>query len=95
MAHWAIANAHGPHINYPIVPPAAAEVAWKELALAQQYAANATPVEKALIDALARRYANPQPKIARPLDQAYADAMREVWKAYPKDATSARSSRSR
>jgi tetratricopeptide (TPR) repeat protein len=85
MAHWAISLAHGPHINYPIVPPAAAEVAWKELALAQQYAANATPVEKALIDALARRYANPQPEDRMPLDQAYADAMREVWKAYPKD----------
>ena len=31
MAHWGIALASGPHINYPLVPPAAAELAWKEL----------------------------------------------------------------
>src|SRR5580765_1956663 len=31
MAHWGIALASGPHINYPLVPPPAAERAWKEL----------------------------------------------------------------
>src|ERR1044072_8043219 len=35
MAHWGIALASGPHINYPLVPPPAAERAWKELKLAQ------------------------------------------------------------
>ncbi|MBA2242012.1 MAG: hypothetical protein H0W04_03855 [Chthoniobacterales bacterium] len=86
MAHWGIALASGPHINFPFVPPPAAELAWKELALAQQHAAKGTPVEKALIEALGRRYANPQPEDRTPLDLAYADAMREVWKAYPQDA---------
>ena len=43
-------------------------------------------MEKALIEALAHRYANPQPDDRGPLDRAYADAMREVWKAYPQDA---------
>lgn len=85
MAHWAIALASGPHINYPLVPPPAAELAWKELTLAQQYAAKTSPVEQALIEALGHRYANPQPEDRAPLDRAYADAMREVWKAYPKD----------
>src|SRR6266480_2256970 len=33
MAHWCIAYASGPHINFPIVPPPAAELAWKELKL--------------------------------------------------------------
>jgi tetratricopeptide (TPR) repeat protein len=42
-------------------------------------------VEQALIGALAKRYANPQPDDRGPLDQAYADAMREVWKMYPSD----------
>jgi tetratricopeptide (TPR) repeat protein len=85
MAHWAIALAAGPHINYPMVPPPMAELAWKELTLAQQFANKASPVERALIEALGHRYANPQPEDRAPLDHAYADAMREVWKAYPKD----------
>jgi hypothetical protein len=42
-------------------------------------------VEGALIDALAKRYASPQPEDRIPLDRAYADAMREVWKKFPKD----------
>ncbi|MBA3272775.1 MAG: hypothetical protein H0T11_02745 [Chthoniobacterales bacterium] len=86
IAHWGTALAAGPHINYPLVPPAMAELAWQELALAKQHADKASVVERALIDALSHRYANPQPEDRAPLDQAYADAMREVWKQYPKDS---------
>jgi len=85
MAHWGIALASGPHINFPMVPPPAAELAWKELQLAQQNTGKASPVERALIEALSHRYANPQPEDRSPLDRAYADAMREVWKTYPND----------
>ena len=85
IAHWGIALACGPHINAMAVPPSAAELAWKELGLAQKNAVNAEPVEQALIDALAKRYANPQPEDRSGLDRAYADAMREVWKKYPED----------
>jgi tetratricopeptide (TPR) repeat protein len=85
MAHWGVALACGPHINSMAVPPPAADIAWKELELAQKNAGNASPVERALIDALAKRYANPQPEDRSGLDRAYADAMREVWKKYPKD----------
>src|SRR4051812_34396550 len=41
MAHWAIALANGPHINFPMVPPPAAEEAWAELALARKNAEHA------------------------------------------------------
>ena len=85
MAHWGVALACGPHINSIAVPAAAAELAWKELELAQKNAGNASPVERALIGALAKRYANPQPEDRSGLNRAYADAMREVWKEYPKD----------
>ena len=85
MAHWGVALACGPHINSMVVPPAEAELAWKELGLAQKNEANASPVERALIDALAKRYANPQPEDRSGLDRAYANAMREVWKEYPND----------
>lgn len=85
MAHWAIALAAGPHINFPLVPPPAAELAWKELGLAQKHAAQASAVEHDLIDALSARYANPQPDDRSPLDRAYAEAMRRVWQAHPAD----------
>ena len=85
MAHWGIALASGPHINFPLVPPPAAELAWAELTLAQQHTAEASPVERDLIAALGKRYANPQPEDRSKLDLAYADAMREVWKKYPDD----------
>ncbi len=86
MAHWGIALACGPHINLAVVPTPAAGLAWKEINLAKKNAANASPVEQALIDALAKRYASPQPEDRTPLDRAYADAMREVWKKFPNDA---------
>src|SRR5262245_59743292 len=85
MAHWGVALAAGPHINYALVPPPMAELAWKEVTLAKQYASNASEVEQALIEALSKRYAYPQPEDRSALDQAYADTMREVWKRYPDD----------
>jgi tetratricopeptide (TPR) repeat protein len=85
MAHWGVALANGPHINVPMVPPPAAEEAWKSITLAQKYAAKATPVERDLIAALATRFANPQPADRTPLDRAYADAMRKAWASHPKD----------
>lgn len=85
MAHWGIALANGPHINVPMVPPPAAEEAWSELELARRHAPKTTAVERELIQALAARYANPQPEDRTPLDQAYADAMRKVWKTFPND----------
>jgi tetratricopeptide (TPR) repeat protein len=85
MAHWGIALACGPHINLTAVPPPAAELAWKELQLAQQNAEHASSVERDLIEALSHRYADPQPQDRAPLDQAYADAMRTVWQKYPND----------
>lgn len=85
MAHWGVALAAGPHINYALVPPPMAELAWKELTLAKEYASNGSEVERALIEALSKRYAYPQPENRSPLDQAYADAMREVWKKFQND----------
>ena len=85
MAHWGIALANGPHINFPMMLPPMIEEAWAELQLAQKYASTANPADQALIAALATRYANPQPEDRSALDLAYANAMREVWKKFPKD----------
>ena len=77
----------GPHINNPVVPPARAKAAWEALLKAQAAAvAKASEPERQLIDALSRRYADPQPDDRKPLDEAYAAAMRKVWRANPTDA---------
>ncbi len=49
--------------------------------------------EQELIAALAHRYADPQPEDRKPLDEAYAKAMREVWQRHPDDADIGRSLR--
>ena len=86
MAWWGVAIAHGPHINNPVVPPEQAKAAWQALATAREVAAGASETEQELIAALAHRYADPQPDDRKPLDEAYARAMREVWQRHPDDA---------
>jgi tetratricopeptide (TPR) repeat protein len=86
MPYWGISIANGPHINNPAVDEAHAKAAWKALTEARQRVAKATPVEQALIEALGKRYANPHPDDRKPLDEAYAGAMRKVWQAFPDDA---------
>ena len=86
MAFWGIAYANGPHINNPQVDEEHAAAAWAALQRAQAAAGKASPVEQALIGALAKRYANPQPADRGPLDAGYAEAMRRVRADFPRDA---------
>ncbi len=84
MAYWGLALANGPHINNMAVPPEREKAAFEALAKARTLGGSA--VEKALIEALSTRYADPQPADRTALNQAYANAMRTAWKTYPKDA---------
>jgi len=86
MAYWGLAVAHGPHYNNLSVPPQHAKGAWEALTKARELSQPCTAAEKALIGALGKRYANPQPEDRKPLDKAYSDALREVWKQFPHDA---------
>jgi tetratricopeptide (TPR) repeat protein len=86
MASWGVAVANGPHINNPVVPEDRAKAAFEAQVQAKALAAGASPVERALIEALAARYALPPPEDRKPLEQAYADAMRKVWLAFPRDS---------
>ena len=86
MAYWGIAVANGPHINNPMVDSTHAAAAWEALTQAQSRAGGAKDAERALIEAAGKRYADPQPADRRPLEEAYAAAMREVWRAHPRDA---------
>lgn len=88
MAWWGISLVLGPNINAGMpedAVPKAHEAIQKAIALKE----HASPVERALIDALAKRYA-PEPVEDRSaLNQAYADAMREVVKQFPDDQDAA------
>ncbi len=86
MAWWGIALANGPHINNAALDAEHAQAAWEALGRARELATGASSVERALIDALAHRYSADFGAERAPLDRAYADAMRRVWHANPKDA---------
>lgn len=86
MAWWGLAVANGPHINKPVVPEDRARAAWEAIEKARACRNLATGVELELIDAQARRFAADPSADRKPLDEAYAAAMRQVWQAHPDDA---------
>jgi tetratricopeptide (TPR) repeat protein len=86
MAWWGIALCNGPHINNPTMDPDHSRAAWEALAKARDLESNATPTERAMIEALAKRYAEKPPEDRGPLDAAYAEAMRGLWRENPEDA---------
>lgn len=86
MAHWGIATANGPHINNPVVDAPKATMAWDALQRAKRYAKRGTSIEQALIRATERRFVKQQLADRSKLDRDYANAMRSVWRRYPKDA---------
>lgn len=85
MAYWGIAYAWGPHINNPEMDEMANEKAHEALSTALTRLNGATPLERQLVEALRHRYAMPAPADRMPLNQAYASAMREIWRAHPQD----------
>lgn len=88
MCYWGIALAHGPNINAPMEPDAAAP-AWAAVQRSIELAPNVTPVERALIRALAERYSGDPPADRAPLDLAYARAMASVVERFPDDGEAA------
>jgi tetratricopeptide (TPR) repeat protein len=84
MCYWGIAYALGPNINVPM-DTAAVRPAYQALQQALKYSDDATPNERAYIEALSQRY-SPAPTTDRvALDSAWAKAMGLVSYAYPKD----------
>lgn len=84
LCAWGEALVLGPNINKPM-DPADAPVAWEALQRALALRAGAAPVDRALIDALAFRYAEAPAEDRSALDRAYADAMRGVAQSFPED----------
>lgn len=82
ICYWGEALVLGHNINAPMAE-SSVEPAFAAIAKAQVLAAGATPLEQALIAALAARY-SPDPKADRtPLNKAYAEAMTKVYQRYP------------
>ena len=81
---WGQALVLGPNINLPM-DPATASNATALARRAAQLAAHATPADRALIEALQARYADPAPDHRKPLDLAYAEAMAKVVRDFPGD----------
>lgn len=84
MCWWGEALVYGPNINAAMDPTRNAQVV-ATIAQAQKLAGQATPVERALIDALSRRYSADSSAQRPALDRAYADAMFKVAAAFPKN----------
>ena len=85
MAYWGMAYAWGPNINNMLIEPPQMAQADLAVRIARLHAQDASPLEKALIDALDSRYATPLPEDRSNLNQAYADAMREVHAQFGDD----------
>lgn len=88
MCYWGVALALGPNINAPMDAAVVPET-YQALQKALELAPNASKVEQAYIQALAKRYAPEPVKDRTRLDQAYADAMRQLSRRYPDDLDAA------
>jgi len=94
MAHWGLAHAIGPYYNGPwvrLVEPQRSRMLARAHGITRhaiELAAVASPVEQALVGALAVRFGsdeNDDQDVFDAWDDAYADAMREVYQAFPDD----------
>jgi hypothetical protein len=88
MCYWGVALTVGPNYNLPFMAQSRAKVAWEAQRSAQDKASGATPVERALIDALSKRYPSADAldsTNSAPVLSAYAKAMGTVAKRFPDD----------
>lgn len=84
MAYVGLALANGPHINRWAMTSLQTKEAWRALQLGKK-AKHASPLERELFAAVQKRYVQEERKERKDLNQAYADAMRDLWTRYPKD----------
>jgi pimeloyl-ACP methyl ester carboxylesterase/tetratricopeptide (TPR) repeat protein len=82
IARWGEAMTLSPNLN-AAMSPEHARLARAAILEASRLAADAGPMERALIDALARRFAASLTAPRAPLDRAYADAMARVAADHP------------
>ena len=86
MSFWGYAYVLGPNYNAGMEPDNY-ERAYKAIQKALKLTANASEKEKALINALSKRYVAKAMQDRRSLDRAYSEAMMNVVKKFPNDNT--------
>lgn len=88
MAWWGVAMAASPAYNHPVMNEDRKKRAWSATVKARGCLDHLTPVEQALIKALAKRIIEPNAKIPdrATLNKAYAEAMQAVWREFPNDS---------
>ncbi len=86
MTYWGQAYALGPNINDALPDEERRMKSYEALQKAKQHSANATPKEKAMIEALSVRYSKDPKAELQELNLAYMAAMKKLYKNYPEDA---------
>lgn len=89
MAWWGVALASGPHINNPVMSAEQSSRAWDAIQKALALKNVGNYVEDQLVEALATRYAENPPADRKPLNEAYAAAMKGVYELDINDADNA------
>lgn len=79
MPWWGIAYANGMHINNSEVTEAQWEAGYEASQRALALLDNETPLEQALVRAVSKRTAWPAPAEQRPYDEAFMEAMKQVY----------------
>jgi len=85
MAFWGFSYVLGPNYNAGMEPDNY-ERAYAAIQRAASLSANCTNKEKALIQALAKRYPAQPVDDRRPFDEAYSTALKQVHERFPDDA---------
>jgi tetratricopeptide (TPR) repeat protein len=85
MCFWGEAFALGPNINAPMVESNNAD-AWAATKAALSRLDGVSPIERALIEAMAKRYSEAWPEARAPYDLAFAEAMEQIAEAFPDNA---------
>ena len=88
MAYWGVAEAVGPNYNDPASDDRF-KAAHDAIQKAVDLETNASPTEKAYIEAMAKRFPADPKADRRKAAEDYRDAMREVVKQYPDDLDAA------
>lgn len=90
MPHWGLALSIGPNYNDTAVDEARARATYTAVQDAQARAAAGTARERAYVDAIARRYASPDPASDwKKFHLDYSHAMRDMVRTYPDDLDAA------
>ncbi|MBS1562905.1 MAG: hypothetical protein JST39_00895 [Bacteroidetes bacterium] len=84
MAWWGFAYVLGPNYNAGMEKDNF-DRAFNAITKAAALSGSVSAKEKALIIAMTARYAKPTPSDRKPLDVAYAQAMKKVYEQYPSD----------